>query len=317
MAFIEWLHRERLPRGLVGGKAASLSDMLAGGFAVPLGFVVTSEAYRYFEEQTPAGARLAELAAAADFKDAASVRAFSQEAASAVEAADLPPELTRQIAAAYDELVSLTGVACAVRSSALSEDALGASFAGLYESYLNVQGVRGVLDSVRRCYASLWSERAVRYRALKLGDPRGDAMPVVVMGLVPSESSGIAFTAHPVTGDRDQVVINASWGLGEAIVSGRVTPDSFVVKKGSLALLEREIYEKQLAIFPHPDGGGTIEREVESSRACAPSISDDQAKFVAGLATKVEDYFGAPQDIEWGLAAGQVYLLQSRPITTL
>jgi len=291
--------------------------MLAGGFAVPLGFVVTSEGYRYFEEHTPAGERLAELASAADFQDAASARAFCQQAVALLETTELPETLTDQIGQAYAELVSLTGVPCAVRSSALSEDALGASFAGLYESYLNVQGVRGVLASVRKCYASLWSERAVRYRALKLGDPRGDAMPVVVMGLVPSESAGIAFTAHPVTGDRDQVVINSSWGLGEAVVSGRVTPDSFVVQKGSLALLEREIYEKQLAIFPHPDGGGTIEREVDGSRACAPSISDEQAQFVANLASRVEDYFGGPQDVEWGLAAGQVYLLQSRPITTL
>jgi phosphoenolpyruvate synthase/pyruvate phosphate dikinase len=214
-------------------------------------------------------------------------------------------------------LTSLSGVPCAVRSSAISEDAAGASFAGLYESYLNVQGITDVINSVRKCYASLWGERAVRYRALKTGTIFGDAMAVVVMGLVPSEASGIAFTAHPVTGDRDQVVINSSWGLGEAIVSGRVTPDSFVVQKGSLSLVEREIYEKELAIYPHPDGGGTIEREITGALATSPSISDDQAKYVAGLASKVEAHFGCPQDLEWGLAAGQVYLLQSRPITTL
>jgi pyruvate,water dikinase len=317
MAFIEWLHRGSLPRELVGGKAASLSAMLAGGFAVPLGFAVSAEAYRHFEASTGASEKLAALAGSLDAKDFAAVRSFCEQATVLIENGELPDELADQVCAAYDELVSLTGAACAVRSSAISEDAAGASFAGLYESYLNVIGIKDVLASLKRCYGSLWSDRAVRYRALKQGSALGDAMAVIVMGLVPSETSGIAFTAHPVTGDRDQVVINASWGLGEAIVSGRVTPDSFVVQKGSLALVEREIYEKQLAIYPHPDGGGTIEREINGARATSPSMSDEQAQFVASLAAKVEAHFGSPQDVEWGMAGGEIYLLQSRPITTL
>ncbi len=317
MAFIEWLHRKALPRELVGGKAASLSAMLAGGFAVPLGFAVNAEAYRYFEHMTGLDVELGGLAESLDPKDFAAVRAFSVKAEARVEESELPEELREQICAAYDELVSMVGTPCAVRSSAIGEDAAGASFAGLYESYLNVQGAHDVLASVKSCYASLWSERAVRYRALKGVGVNGDAMAVVVMGLVPSETSGIAFTAHPVTGERDRVVINSSWGLGEAIVSGRVTPDSFVVHKSSFAMLEREIYEKCLAIFPHPDGGGTIERELKGDRAMAPSMSDEQAQAVAQLAARLETHFGAPQDIEWGLAAGQIYLLQSRPITTL
>jgi phosphoenolpyruvate synthase/pyruvate phosphate dikinase len=317
MAFIEWLHRGALPRELVGGKAGSLSEMLAAGFSVPLGFAITSEGYRYFEASTGVSEKLRVLSQGLDAKDFAAVRAFSAQAMELVKAAELPSELREQVAEAYDDLVSLTGVACAVRSSAISEDGAGASFAGLYDSYLNVMGIREVLSSLRECYASLWSERAVRYRALKQGDIHGEAMSVIVMGLVPSESSGIAFTAHPVTGERDRVVINSSWGLGEAIVSGRVTPDSFVVQKESLAMLERDIYEKLLAIYPHPDGGGTIERELEGDRANAPSISDEQAQFVASLASQVERHFGAPQDVEWGIAAGQIYLLQSRPITTL
>lgn len=316
MTFIEWLHRGSLPREVVGGKAASLSNLLAGGFAVPLGFAVTSDGYRCFEGAAGLEERL-KGAGDIDPKDFAAVRGFAAEAEAWITAAELPDELRSQIAAAYDELVSLSGVASAVRSSAVSEDGAAASFAGLYESYLNVLGVTSVLDSVKRCYASLWSDRAVRYRALKGGGAAGEAMAVVIMGLVPSEASGIAFTAHPVTGERDRVVINASWGLGEAIVSGRVTPDSFVVQKGSLAMLERDIYEKQLAIYPHPDGGGTIEREITGPRATEPSISDEEAKEVARLAAQVEERFGSPQDVEWGMAAGQIYLLQSRPITTL
>ena len=137
------------------------------------------------------------------------------------------------------------------------------------------------------------------------------------MGLVASETSGVAFTAHPVTGSRDQVLINASWGLGEAIVSGRVTPDSFLVEKGSFTLLEREIGAKELVIEPHPDGGGTIERKPTPTQAAAPSLTDEEAGAVARLATAVEAHYGSPQDIEWGMAAGSLYLLQSRPITTL
>ena len=142
-------------------------------------------------------------------------------------------------------------------------------------------------------------------------------MAVVIMCLVQSETSGVAFTAHPVTGSRDQVVINASWGLGEAIVSRSVTPDSFVVAKGSFSLVERDIFDKELAIFPHPDGTGTIEQVLSPEKAGAPSLTDDQAIAVAQLASRVESHYGSPQDIEFGLAGGQIFLLQSRPITTL
>ncbi len=316
MAYIEWLHRGKLPREQVGGKGASLSELLAAGFAVPLGFTITADGYRHFEAAAGISGKIDALVAGLNPRDAEAVREAVSKLSALLDGAKLPDDLRAEIAAAYDELVSMSGLASAVRSSAVSEDGAQASFAGLYETYLNVQGITQVLDSVLQCYASLWSDRAIRYRALR-GGAGGEAMAVVVMGLVPSETSGIAFTAHPVTGERDRVVINASWGLGEAIVSGRVTPDSFVVQKGSLALLEREIFEKELAIYPHPDGGGTIEKALARDRAAAPSLRDDQATAVAKLASDVERYFGSPQDVEWGMAGGQIYLLQSRPITTL
>jgi len=210
----------------------------------------------------------------------------------------------------------MAGLACAVRSSALSEDGAAAASAGLYESYLNVIGVADVVAAVRLCYASLWAERALLYRAARRQSEE-DAMAVVVMGLVPCLAAGVAFTAHPVTGARDQVLINASWGLGEAIVSGRVTPDSFLVEKGSFALIEREIYTKTMAVTPHPDGGGTLEIELSAAKAAAPSLSDDEARAVARVAAAVEAHYGSPQDVEWGLAGGQIHVLQARPITTL
>jgi pyruvate,water dikinase len=183
---------------------------------------------------------------------------------------------------------------------------------------LNICDVETVLASVGKCYASLWSERAVRYRNIHGGsDGPDEAMAVVVMSLVPSDRSGIAFTAHPVTGARDQVVINSSFGLGEAIVSGRVTPDSFVVNKETLQIIEREIYPKEFAIFTDPAGTGTIERQLKGAEASAPSLTDDQAREITRLAAKVETHYGKPQDIEWGMARDTLYLLQSRPITTL
>jgi phosphoenolpyruvate synthase/pyruvate phosphate dikinase len=317
LAYIEWLHKGRVAREQAGGKGASLSELIAAGFPVPHGFCVNAEGYRHFADETELDSRIASLLDSTDGAEPAAIGKAAEQVCALFDEADLPDDLRDQIAEGYDHLVAMAGLACAVRSSAISEDGASASFAGLYASYLNVRGITEVLDAVRRCYASLWSDRAIRYRSSRGGASSDEAMAVVIMGLVPSETSGIAFTAHPVTGARDQVVINASWGLGEAIVSGRVTPDSFVVQKESFALLEREIYAKDVAVYPHPDGGGTIERTLPRDRASAPSLSDDEACEVARIATRVESHYGSPQDIEWGLAGGQLFLLQSRPITTL
>lgn len=317
MAYIEWLHRGKLSKETAGGKGASLSDLLSAGFAVPLGFCVNAEGYRRFSEASQLDSRIGALLVSANPEDRPALIGIATEAQAIVASAALPDDLREQVAEAYDELVAMSGLACAVRSSAVAEDGAAASFAGLYESFLNVQGVIDVMESIKACYVSLWSERALRYRATRHASDPDEAMAVVVMGLVQSEVSGVAFTAHPVNKDRDMVIINSSWGLGEAIVSGRVTPDSFVIRKSSFELLEREIYPKELAIFSHPDGGGTIELQLEPTRAEAASLSDDDACAIARVAAKVEAHYGRPQDIEFGIAGGQIFVLQSRPITTL
>jgi pyruvate,water dikinase len=317
MSHIAWLHDGKLARESVGGKGASLSDLMSAGFKVPDGFCVTADGYRHYVRATGLGARFDPILASLDGSDAAAMRHASETISGLVKETPLPEDLRDEIVAAHTQLCSTMGTHFAVRSSAISEDGSAASFAGLYESYLNMVGEHEVLDAVHRCYASLWSQRAVSYRANR-GGSSDEAMAVVVMKLVPSETSGIAFTAHPVTGSLDQVIINASFGLGEAIVSGRVTPDSFLVDKRNFSLLEREIYPKELAVFPHPGGGGgVIEEKLGPDRQRAASLSDDQACEVARLATNVETHYGSPQDIEWGLYSGQLFLLQSRPITTL
>jgi pyruvate,water dikinase len=317
MSHIVWMHSGKLPREQVGGKGASLSDLMSAGFRVPDGFCVTADAYRHFAKSTGIEDRVAPILANLDTSDAAAVRHAGETVSGLVRETPLPDDLQDEIREAHAQLAAAMGTHLAVRSSAISEDGSAASFAGLYESYLNMVGDHEVLDAVHRCYVSLWSQRAVSYRANR-GSGADEAMAVVVMKLVPSETSGIAFTAHPVTGSLDQVIINASFGLGEAIVSGRVTPDSFLVDKRNFSLLEREIYPKELAIFPHPGGGGgVIEEKLSFDKQRAPSLSDEQALDVARLAAQVETHYGSPQDIEWGLHEGQLYLLQSRPITTL
>ena len=318
MSYIAWMHQDKLAREQVGGKGSSLCELISAGFQVPPGFCITAEAYRYFSESTGVGTYIQKVLAGVDASQPAAVRGAAQEISRVVEAAVLPTALADEIVAAYEELTRQIGAACAVRSSAISEDGAGASFAGLYESYLNCKGRDQVLSAVHKCYVSLWAERAVGYRAMKNSGNADEAMSVVVMGLIPSETSGIAFTAHPVTGALDLVVINASWGLGEAVVSGRVTPDSFVVDKNTFAVLERDIFTKDIAIFPHPDGnGGTIEEPVPAAKQAIASLTDEQACDVARLAARVESHYGSPQDVEWSLASGNLYLLQSRPITTL
>ena len=272
---------------------------------MPPGFVVSADAYQRFL-----------TAGGLDDAIAARIEAGAADAIPGlIRQTGLPADLEAGVRTAYDGLCAMHGLACAVRSSSVAEDGAKAAFAGLYESFLNVQGFPAVLTAIKGCYASLWSERARRYRSRQgIGT---EAMAVVVMGLAPVETAGIAFTAHPVTGALDQVVINSSWGLGEAVVGGLVTPDSFVVAKQSYTLIERQIADKELAIIPNTDSAGTVEKTLTAERAAAPSLTDDQACAVARLAVAVEEHYGAPQDIEFGSAGGDIYLLQSRPITTL
>jgi pyruvate,water dikinase len=315
MAYVHWLNQGVLPREVVGGKGASLSALCAAGFNVPPGFCIVADGYRHFAHTSGLEQQISDILGAADLTDPTVISDVSERISALVEAAPLPQDMVDEIAQAYDALDVSAALGSAVRSSAISEDGSAMSFAGLYETYLNIVGIENVLASVKKCYVSLWAERAVQYRAHK--GVTNEAMAVVVMSLVSSETSGIAFTAHPVTGSRDQVVINSAWGLGEAVVSGRVTPDSFVVDKRTFRLVEKDIYRQELAVYPHPQGAGTIERDLSPEQAVAPSLSDEEACEVGRLAAGVEKHYGEPQDVEFGLSGGKIYLLQARPITTL
>ncbi|WP_371745955.1 PEP/pyruvate-binding domain-containing protein [Arthrobacter oryzae] len=296
----------------VGGKAANLGETTRAGLPVPPGFCLTTEAYR--RAVGPAGLEDVHgaLAATGDH-DLAALATLAARARELILGVDVPPEIAAAVRESYAALG--TDVPVAVRSSATAEDLPLASFAGQQDTYLNVVGADAVLDAVRRCWASLWTDRAVAYRATHGISPSTVALAVVVQRMVDAAVAGVLFTANPVTGRRHEAVIDASPGLGEAVVSGAVNPDHFVVDTATGAIPEWRPGDKAISIRPLP-GGGT-ERTVLPPDS-GPSLDDAQVRELAALGSTVEQHYGAPQDIEWAIdAADKLWLVQSRPITTL
>ncbi|MGJ5819908.1 PEP/pyruvate-binding domain-containing protein [Paludibaculum fermentans] len=293
---------------LVGGKAANLGELIRAQLPVPAGVCVTTEAYRV----VAASARIDfEALAAAPVEQ---VDVLARQAREALMAAPVPFSIIRAIEEAYVRLGDNAPVA--VRSSATAEDLPNASFAGQQDTYLHVIGVSAVLDAVRRCWASLWTERAVVYRTKNGIDHRSVRLAVVIQRMVESVVSGVLFTANPVTGKRRQAVIDASPGLGEAVVSGAVNPDHFVVDTETRQILERRIGDKRFQVRSLR-GGGTAHVEVADS-STEPCIPDTQVRALAMLGDRVEAHYRAPQDTEWAIdATGKLWLTQARPITTL
>jgi phosphohistidine swiveling domain-containing protein len=292
---------------LVGGKALGLGRLLRADVTVPPGFVLTAGAFRFFLQASGLASELTALAAAE--QDAES------QALARLRAVGWPDGLRSAAEAAYRELRIVAGdVPLAVRSSATAEDSAGASFAGQHATLLNVQGADAVFDSILVCWASLYGATALHYRRAKGVADRAPAMAVVVQALVPAEASGVAFTLDPVSGDRELVVIEGAWGLGEGVVSGIVTPDHYAVRKGDGAFVRREIAQKNVRVVSAPSGGTRTE-ELTVEFAGRAVLSDEQVAELARLAVRIEAQAGTPQDIEWALVDGKFYILQARPIT--
>jgi rifampicin phosphotransferase len=298
---------------VVGGKGAHLGELARiEGIRVPPGFCVTTDAFRRAVRDTPAiDDRLGRLACL-DADDREAIRALAAEIRDSLEATAIPDDVAAAITGALARLGDRN--AYAVRSSATAEDLPTASFAGQQDTYLNVVGPAAVLAHVRRCWASLFTDRAVTYRLRHGFDHGRVAMGVVVQRLVVPEAAGILFTADPVTSNRTVAAIEAGFGLGEALVSGLVHPDRFRVRDGRV--VDRTIAAKRLAIHAAP-AGGTEERPIEATRAEQPALTDGQVVRLAALGRRIEAHFGSPQDIEWCLAGGEFAIVQSRPITTL
>lgn len=297
----------------VGGKGANLGELTRAGLPVPPGFCITTEAYQQIAELADLGTLLDELASKEGQTRSNEIAAAIRERLLQV---PFPQELADAVRAAYLSLEKGRPLPVAVRSSATAEDLPFASFAGQQETYLNVVGEDALLDAVRRCWASLWTERAVSYRMNNQVDQRNVSLAVIVQQMIDVEVAGVLFTANPLTGRRRQAVIDAAPGLGEAVVSGATNPDHFVVNTTSGEIVEQRLGDKRVEIRVVP-GGGTqrIEREGQSDHAC---LTDEQVRELAQLGAKVEAHYQAPQDTEWAIdLSRKLWLTQARPITTL
>jgi pyruvate,water dikinase len=298
----------------VGGKGASLARLAAAGLPVPPGFHVTTAAYRRFVAEHGLQEPILAAVAAVHPDQPASLEAASQQIAELFAQHAMPDDIAEAIRGAY---TSLGGgdLPVAVRSSATAEDLPEMSFAGQQETYLNMRGEAMLLDAVRRCWASLWTARAIGYRARHGIAPHDVSLAVVVQALVDADAAGILFTANPLTGARDQALINAAWGLGEAIVSGQVTPDTVVVDKASGAIAEQTIGEKDVMTVRTYEG--TREEPVPTDWRTEAVLSTAQAAELARIGVQIENLYGRPMDIEWALQSGKIFIVQARPITAL
>jgi pyruvate,water dikinase len=303
-------------RAEVGGKGGSLGELTRAGIAVPPGFVVRTQAFERFiaglEPMAPVRARVEGLRP----DDLDGIRACAEELRARVCAAAIPGELTAALTTAHGELLARSGHPdVAVRSSATTEDASDASFAGLQDTYLWVADSRRMLERLRACWASLYSVESISYRRQRGIAEREVAMAVVVQAMVDSRAAGVMFTRSPTTGDRSVITVEGAWGLGSAVVGGEVTPDRWVVGKITGEISVREISDKHIEHRRARDGGVEA-AEVDAARRRDPCLTDAQLEQLRQVARRVEKHYGCAQDIEWAIdARGSLMLLQSRPET--
>ncbi|WP_332448754.1 phosphoenolpyruvate synthase [Methanoculleus sp.] len=298
----------------VGGKGASLGEMTAIGLPVPKAFVVTAQAFRKFLVETGIEDTLFRRLERLDVDDNGALESVSRDVQDLVLAVGIPDHIKAEVVDAYARM-GANGTVVAVRSSATAEDLPEASFAGQQETFLNILGDDALLDAVQRCWASLYGARAIYYRAKQGFDDRSVNIAVVVQELIRSEKSGVMFTSHPVTGE-PLTIVEGSWGLGEAVVSGSVSPDNYVFDLRSERVVDRLIAEKEIMIVPEGKHGTKIV-ELSAKERTAPVLTDAEVARLAMLGKIAEDHYGIPQDIEWAIVGDDVFILQSRPITTI
>lgn len=305
----------------LGGKCTSLAIMTKAGAPVPPGFAVTTDAFDAVMQQTDLLQQIQSLQAGLDFDDVKAVDSVSEKIRALIMEQPVPAPVHDATHEAYEKLMELCGgeVPVAVRSSATAEDLPDASFAGQQDTYLWIVGRSNVMQKIRECWASLYTSRAMTYRKSNNILEEGLSMAVAVQKMVHARTSGVAMTIDPSNGDKSKIVIDASWGLGEMVVSGEVTPDNFVIDKVMLHPVKRIIGDKHEELIP--DGKGGITRnEVDEDRRKSQCLSDEELTAVARLAKSAEKHYGCVQDIEWAIDADlpegkNVLLLQSRPET--
>jgi len=315
MPDILWLEEIRKEDiAAVGGKGASLGEMSSMGLPVPGGFVVTSRAFRHFLIETGIEQPLFSNLENLNVDDNNALEQASKKARALVMKAKMPASLKDRIRESYQKLNG-GGMVVAVRSSATAEDLPDASFAGQQETFLNIKGEKNLLDAVQKCWASLYGARAIYYRAKQGFDDRSVNIAVVVQQMINSEKAGVMFTSHPVTGE-PLTIIEGSWGLGEAVVSGSVSPDKYVYDQRTGNVIDKLIAQKKTEIVSDGEHG-TKTLEIGKERQETPVLSDDEVARLATFGKVAETHYGIPQDIEWSVVGETIYILQSRPITTI
>lgn len=305
----------------LGGKCTSLAIMTSAGMPVPPGFAVTTDAFDAVMNQTTLRDHIVKHLEGLDPNDVTDVDTRAAHIRELIMTQEVPADVRDESIAAYNTLMELCGgeVPVAVRSSATAEDLPDASFAGQQDTYLWIIGQEAVMQKIRECWASLYTARAITYRMANNISDEGLSMAVAVQKMVNSRTSGVAMTIDPSNGDKSKIVVDSSWGLGEMVVSGEVTPDNFLIDKVMMHIINRIISDKHEELVP--SGHGTvIRKEVEAERRISPSLSDEELIQVATLAKAAHKHYGTVQDIEWAIdadlpAGSNVLLLQSRPET--
>ncbi|MDD4137458.1 MAG: PEP/pyruvate-binding domain-containing protein, partial [Methanoregula sp.] len=297
----------------VGGKGASLGEMASIGLPVPKAFVVTAQAFRRFLVETGLEKKIFTSFERLDVEDNAALEKAADNVKALVMKAKMPVAIRDDIRKSYKKMDN-GELIVAVRSSATAEDLPDASFAGQQETYLNIKGEAALISSVQQCWASLYGARAIYYRAKQGFDDNTVNIAVVVQQLVHSEKAGVMFTSHPITGE-SLTIIEGSWGLGEAVVSGSVSPDKYVFDQRTEKVTDTYIANKKVEIIANGDHGTKLV-DVPEERQDAQVLTDPEIAKLAMYGKIAENHYGVPQDVEWGVVGGTIYILQSRPITT-
>jgi pyruvate,water dikinase len=301
-----------------GGKSASLGELIAAGIPVPPGFALSTSGFGAFVEEAGLAGRISSAVSDLSPADLDRVNAVSSAISEGMRSAPVPESVRAEVARRYAELAGDADPPVAVRSSALGEDSQDATFAGQQETYLWVRGADGVCDAVRDCWVSLYSPQAMTYRARVGAGGAAPAMGVTVQLMVDAEVSGVMFTCNPVSGDPSMVAVNASWGLGLAVVGGEVTPDDYLVSKVTGEVVRQTVTVKEIEYVPGAHGRGAVRAEVPPERRGTPCLDEQRLAALVALARRVERHFGCHQDIEWAIGHdGELFVVQSRPVTAV
>lgn len=317
VAWFEDLRKEDVD--IAGGKGANLGELVNAKLPIPPGFVVTAQVYRRFLDESGLRTKVNAVLGKTNVDKTSELQESSKKIRKLIMDVPMPADIKKVINENYKKLCNSTGdkkVFVAVRSSATAEDLPGASFAGQQETFLNISSA-GLVDSVQKCWSSLFTPRAIFYREKQGFEHDAVSIAVVVQKMVDSEKAGVVFTVNPMSGDTNQLIIEAGWGLGEGVVSGTVTPDHYVIDKKKLELIGKEIGKKEMMFTKDKETGETIKVKLKGKKSTAQVLNESEIKRITKFCIDVEKHYNFPQDIEWAVANGNIFLVQSRPITTL